>query len=101
MRVTQIGLLLASLGAVLIVFDLFDLGVVGIVLAVVGAVLAFRFGAGRRWYVAVAGGALLAVLSRLVAEGAETLGGWLAVFAGITILIGATLGYPTRTEQPK
>jgi hypothetical protein len=101
MRLTQISLLVASLGAILIVFDLFGLGGVGIVLAVIGAVLAFRGGAGRRWYVAVAAGALLAVVSRLLAEGSETLGGWLAVFASIAILVGSTLGYPTGTEEPE
>jgi hypothetical protein len=100
-RLTRIGLLVASLGAILIVFNLFGLGVVGIVLAVIGAVLAFRGGVGRRWYVAVAAGALLAVVSRLVAEGSETLGGWLAVFASIAILVGSTLGYPAGAEEPE
>jgi hypothetical protein len=99
MRLTQIGLLVASLGAILIVFNIFGLGVVGVVLAVIGAVLAFRGGVGRRWYVLLAAGALFAVVSRLLAEGSETLGGWLAVFASIAILVGSTLGYPTAADE--
>jgi hypothetical protein len=100
LRLTRVGLLIASLGAVLIVFDIFGLAEVGLVLAVAGAVLAARGGAWRTWYLAVAGGAALAVLSRLVAESAETLGGWLAVGACLSILIGTSLGYPPG-ESPE
>jgi hypothetical protein len=99
LRLTQVGLVIASVGAVFIVFDLFGLAEVGLVMAVIGAVLAARGGVGRRWYYAVAGGALLAVVSRLVAEGAETLGGWLAVFACVAILAGTMLGFPTAGDE--
>jgi hypothetical protein len=99
LRVTQIGLLIASLGAILIVFDLFGLAVAGLFLAAGGAALAAPGGMGRRWYLAVAGGAILAVLSRLIAEGAETVGGWLAVFGSIAILGGAALGFPVKGEE--
>jgi hypothetical protein len=98
-RATQIGLLVASLGAVLVVFDLFGLGIVGLFLAAGGAALAAPGGAGHRWYVGVAGGAILAVLSRLVAEGSETLGGWLAVFGSVAILFGTSLGFPVRSSE--
>jgi hypothetical protein len=99
-RLTQAGLLIASLGAVLIVFDPFGLATVGLVFTAVGAVLAARGGVGNAWFVAVAGGAILAILSRLIAESHETLGGWLAVIACIIILFGATLGYPSATDEP-
>ena len=46
----------------------------------------------------IAGGAALVVLSRLIAEGAETLGGWLAVIGCALILIGASLGYPLASD---
>ena len=46
-RLTQVGLLLASLGAVLVIFNPFSLGVVGLVLAALGTVLAARGGLGR------------------------------------------------------
>ena len=98
-RLTQVGLLVASLGAVLVVFDFFGLAVAGIFLAIGGALLAAPGGLGRGWYFAVAGGAIGVALSRLIADSAEVAGGWLAVIAAVTILIGATLGYPVRSDD--
>jgi vacuolar-type H+-ATPase subunit I/STV1 len=95
-RITQVGLLLAAVGALLVVFGVFPM--VGLVMTVVGAVLAARGGIGHGWYTAVAAGAALEVIARLVAEGAETLGGWLAVAASIIILVAVSLGYPTRSS---
>jgi hypothetical protein len=98
-RVTQIGVLVASLGAVLVVFDPFGLAGAGIFLAIGGALLAAPGGLGRGWYFVVAGGAIGVAVSRLIAESAEVAGGWLAVIAAIAILIGATLGYPVRSDS--
>jgi hypothetical protein len=98
-RLTQVGLLVASLGAALVLFDLFGLSIVGLFLAGGGAVLAAPGGFGRAWFVAVAGGAIVVILSRLIAESAETAGGWLAVAGCIAILAGAILGFPTRDEE--
>jgi hypothetical protein len=98
-RATQIGLLVASLGALLVVFNLFGLGIVGLFLAAGGAALAAPGGAGHKWYIAVAGGAIVAILSRLIAEGSESLGGWLAVFGSIAILFGTSLGFPVKGDQ--
>src|SRR2546423_966152 len=55
-RITQIGLLLAAVGAMLVVFGL--IGMVGLVMTVVGAVLAARAGIGHAWYTVVAAGAV-------------------------------------------
>ncbi len=96
-RATQIGLLLAAAGALLVVFGL--IGTVGLVMTVVGAVLAARGGVGHGWYTAVAIGAALEVIARLIAEGSETLGGWLAVIASLTILCAVALGYPTSSDS--
>ena len=98
-RVTQVGLLIASLGALLVVFGPFGLGGAGIFLAIGGALLAAPGGLGRGWYFAVAGGAIGVALSRLIADSAEVTGGWLAVIAAVAILIGATLGYPVRGDS--
>ena len=38
------------------------------------------------------------ILSRLIAEGSETLGGWLAVIGALAVLIGASLGYPLASD---
>jgi hypothetical protein len=96
---TQAGLLIASLGAFLVVFQIFGLGVVGIFLAFGGAALAAPGGFGRTWFAAVALGAIVVVISRLVADSAELLGGWLAVMGSVAILIGATLGFPVRNAE--
>jgi hypothetical protein len=98
-RATQIGLLIASIGAVLVIFDLFGLAIVGLFLAGGGAVLAAPGGLGKSWYIAVAGGAIVAILSRLIADSAETLGGWLGVIGSIAILVGTALGYPVRDSD--
>src|SRR3954454_11959285 len=95
---TRAGLLIASLGALLVVFDPLGLAVAGLVLAAVGTVIAARGGLGHRWYWVLAIGAILLILSRLIAESAETLGGWLAVFGALLVVIGASLGYPLASD---
>jgi len=95
LRLTQAGLLIASLGAVIVILG----SIIGLFLCGIGAVMAAPGGLGNRWYWLVAGGAIVVILSRLIAEGAETLGGWLAVFGAIAILVGTSLGYPVRNER--
>jgi hypothetical protein len=97
-RVTRAGILIASVGALLVIFNPFGAAVVGLVLAAVGTLIAARGGLGQRWYVILAGGAILVVLSRLIAEGSETLGGWLAVIGVLGILVAASLGYPLASD---
>jgi hypothetical protein len=96
-RTTQVGLLVASVGALLVVFGLIPM--VGLVMTVVGAVLAARAGIGHTWYTMVAAGAALEVIARLLAEASETLGGWLAVIASLMILCAVSLGYPTGGDS--
>jgi hypothetical protein len=98
-RITQVGLIIAAIGALMVVFGV--LGMVGLVMTVIGAVLAARTGIGHGWYTAVALGAALEVIARLAAEGAETLGGWLAVVASVIILCAVSLGYPTANRAPE
>ena len=97
LRLTQAGLLIASLGAVMVIVGAF--GIAGLIVAAVGAALAAPGGFGKRWYWAVAGGVVVAILSRLIAESAEVIGGWLAVVGALAILIGTSLGYPVKNER--
>jgi len=97
-RITRAGLLVASLGAVLVIFDPWGLAVAGLVIATVGTLVTARAGLGQRWYRLMVVGALLLVLSRLIAESAEAMGGWLAVIGVLLILIGACLGYPLASD---
>lgn len=98
MRITRVGLLVASLGGLLVIFDPWGLAVAGLVIAVVGTLVSARAGLGHRWYWLMVVGAVLLVLSRLLAESAETLGGWLAVIGVLLMLIGACLGYPLASD---
>ncbi len=98
-RLTQVGVLIASLGAVLVIFNPFSLGVVGLVLAALGTVLAARGGLGKTWFWVIAGATIVAILSRLIAESSEVLGGWLAVISSVTIILAATVGYPASEED--
>jgi hypothetical protein len=98
-RITRIAVLIAAVGALLVVFDFFGLAVVGLVLAAAGAVIAARGGLGRKWYWALAAGAAIVVLSHLIAEGSEMLGGWLAVIGSLCVLIAASLGYPLASDE--
>ena len=47
----------------------------------------------------VAGATIVAILSRLIADGSEVLGGWLAVISSVTIILATTVGYPTSEED--
>ena len=58
-RVTRVGLLIASLGALLVAFNPFGIAVAGLVLGVLGAIIAARGGLGHNWYWALAAGAAL------------------------------------------
>lgn len=98
MRLTRTGVLIAGLGALLVVINPFALAIAGLVIAVVGALLAARGGVGHTWYWMIAGGAALTVISRLIAGGSQTMGGWLAVIGCLLILIGASLGYPLASD---
>jgi hypothetical protein len=98
-RVTRIGILIASVGALLVIFNFFGGAIVGLVLALIGAVIAARGGLGKRWYWALAGGALLILVSRLVAEGSQLAGGWLAVVGVVAILVAASLGFPLASDE--
>ena len=96
-RIAQIGLLLAAAGALMVVFGLLPMA--GLVMTVVGAILAARVGLGHTWHAAVAAGAALEIIARLLAESSETLGGWLAVIASVMILCAVALGYPTADRS--
>jgi hypothetical protein len=98
-RMAKAGLILAGLGALIVILDPFGIGIVGLIFGAIGAVLAYPYGSGGRWYYFVAGGAVLAIIARLVAGPHQTTGGWLAVIASLAILVGATLAFPGDDEE--
>jgi len=99
-RVTQFALLIASLGAVVIMLGLFGAGVeIGALVAIaLGTVLAAPAGRGPEggWWSLLGSGALLSFAAPLVALASAGLGGLLALLGGICVLGGAALGFPGR-----
>jgi hypothetical protein len=93
-RMAKVGIVIACAGALVLVIDLFGLALVGLGATVVGAALAFPYGAGERWYYSLAGGAIVGVIALIVSGPNQTTGGWLAVTGVLAVLIGGCLGYP-------
>lgn len=98
-RLARIGLVLAGIGALVVVFDLFGVGELGLALSFLGTLMAAPLGLGQRWYYPVASGAVGGIIARLLAGPHQTLAGWLAVLSALAVLVGACLGYPVDEEQ--
>lgn len=100
-RVTQLSLLLAGVGAVAIMTGLFGTGVeiAGLVAIALGTVLAAPAGRGPdgSWWSILATGAVLSLAAPLAALGGDALGGLLALAGGVCVLTGAALGFPRRS----
>lgn len=92
---------LAIVGALIILLGLFGAaaGVIGLIMIVAATVLSAPAGAREGWWATLAVGAALSVVAALVAVGAETLGGLLAVLAGVLVLVGAVLGFPLASDE--
>lgn len=102
-RLVQILLALAGVSAFIVVTGVFgtEVAVVCLVLIVAATVLtapAAR-GHGGGWWVALAVGAALSVVAPLVAEGSDTLGGYMALVGGVTVVIAAAIGFPVEREE--
>lgn len=95
-RNLRVLLLVAGAGALVIMLGFFGTigAVVGLLMIAVPTVLAAAVASEEGWWRLLAVGAALSVLAPLVAQVAETLGGLLALLAGILVLIAVTFGYP-------
>lgn len=101
-RITQLALLLAAAGAIVVI--LVGLlgeraGVVGLIAIFLGTVLAAPAGRGPRggWWSLLAAGAVLSAVGAVVALASEGVGGLLALLGGGAVLVGAALGFPARS----
>ena len=98
-RVTQLALLIAPAGAVVIMLGLFGRGadIAGLIAIALGTVLAAPAGRGPDggWWSLLATGALLSLAGGLVSLGSEGLGGLLALIGGVCVLVGSALGFPS------
>jgi hypothetical protein len=106
-RLVQVLLIAAALSAMVIVLSVLGTAVmvVGLVVMVVGLVvmvLATLLTApaararGGGWWLLLAAGALLSIAGALIAQVAETPGGWIAVIGGVLVIVAAAIGFPRR-----
>ncbi|MFN8113053.1 MAG: hypothetical protein U0R51_07615 [Solirubrobacterales bacterium] len=99
-RLTQVALLIAGAGAVVILLGVLGTAadVAGLAAIVVGAVLTAPAGRrqGNGWWSLLAVGAILSVLGALLALATESVGGLIALVGGIVVITGAAFGFPSR-----
>ena len=103
LRVTQIALVLAGVGAVVIMLGILDTGadIAGLVAIGLGTVLAAPAGRGPDggWWTLLATGAILSLAGALVSLASEGLGGLLALVGGVCVLAGAAVGFPAGARR--
>jgi hypothetical protein len=101
MRALQLSLLLAAVGALVILLRLFGeiASFVGLVAIIAGTVLSAPYAPppdapGRGWWTMLASGAVITILAAGLTLVAETAGGLLAVLGCVLVAIGVALGFP-------
>lgn len=103
LRVTQLALVAAALGAIVIMLGLFgtEVGIVGLVAIGLGTVLSAPAGRGPDggWWSLLGTGAVLSLAGALVSLASEGLGGLLALLGGVCVVAGAAMGFPARDER--
>lgn len=97
-RLLQASLLIASIGAVVILLGLFGtaVSIAGLVAIALGTVLAAPAARdeGGGWWRLIAVGAALSVAGALLALVSETVGGLVAVLGGVAVITGSAIGFP-------
>ena len=98
----RIALIAAALAAIIVVLGLFGTGfrIACLVLIAVATVVALplRAGDGGGWWWVLAAGAAASIAGGIIAQPEATLGGVIALFGGIAVIIGALIGLPTQEE---
>ena len=99
----RVALVVAAIAAVIVIFNLFGTGFRVFCLIAIAAVTLIalpqrsRDGGGWWWLLAV--GAAASILGAIVAQPAETLGGWLALIGGLLVIVAAAVGFPREMEE--
>jgi hypothetical protein len=100
--VLRAALIIAAVGAIVVLLALFATGVrvaclVLIALATL-VTLPLRPSAGGGWWWLLAGGAAASIAGAIIAQPAATLGGVIALLGGVAVIVGAAIGFPTEGE---
>ena len=100
-RLLQASLLVAGVGAVVILLGVFGTAVDVAALGAIVLGTIFTAPAGRStgggWWPLLAVGMILSVLGALLAFATDSVGGLVALLGGILVVTGAAFGFPTRT----
>lgn len=101
-RRAQVGLGLAGIGALLLIFPFGNTGaIVGVVLIAIGAVLGSSFERkSHGWWYPFIFGSVLAVTSPAVAQIGATMGGLFALIGSTLVLVSVAIAFPVGDEAP-
>ena len=97
-RVTQLALVIAAAGAVVIMVGIFgtEASVAGLVAIGLGTILSAPAGRGPEggWWSLLGAGSVLSLAGALVALASDGLGGLIALIGAICVLAAAAIGFP-------
>ena len=98
MQTTRIALILAGVGAIVVMLSPFGTAgdVAGLVAIGLGTMLAAPAAREPRggWWGLLGSGAVLSVLGAIVSLASDTAGGILALLGGVAVLVAVALGWP-------
>jgi hypothetical protein len=98
LRITQVALLVAAAGAIVILVGLLGTvaSLVGLGAIALGTLLTAPAGRGRGggWWTLLATGAVLSGLGALLSLASDGVGGLVALLGGIAVVAGAAMGFP-------
>ena len=93
---------MAAIAAFVVVIGIFGTGfrIACLVLIALATLMALplRPRDGGGWWWILAGGAVASIAGAIIAQPSATLGGVIALLGGITVIIAAAIGFPTRQE---
>jgi hypothetical protein len=103
MRGLRLSLLLAAVGAVVILLRLFGdtASFAGVLAIIAGTVLSAPYAPppdapGRGWWTMLAGGAAITTVAAAFTVVSDTIGGLLAVLGCVLVAIAVALGFPAK-----
>ncbi len=101
-RRAQVGLGVAGVGAVLLIFPFGNTGAIaGVIMIAVGAVVGSTFDRkSHAWWFVFIAGAIMSVTSPGIAQISATLGGLLALIGSTLVLVSVVIAFPVGDEAP-
>jgi hypothetical protein len=102
-RSAQVLLVAAALAAIVIVLSVLGTAVMiaGLVVMAIATLLTAPAARARGggWWPLLAAGCALSIAGALIAQVAETPGGWIAVIGGVLVIVAAAIGFPVGSDE--